>query len=50
LYGLPESIISDKKPQFAAGLMRKLNRILEIESKMSTVFYSQTDRQTERVN
>ena len=50
LYGLPESIILDKKPQFAAGLMRELNRMLEIESKMSTVFYPQTDRQTERVN
>ena len=50
LYGLPESIILDKKPQFAAGLMRELNRMLEIESKMSTVFYPQIDRQTERVN
>ena len=50
LYGLPESIILDKKPQFAAGLIRELNRMLEIESKMSTVFYPQTDRQTERVN
>ena len=50
LHGLPESIISDRGPQFAAGLMRELNRILEIESKLSMVFHPQTNRQTERVN
>jgi len=33
-----------------AGIMQELNRILEIKSKLSMVFYSQTDRQTERVN
>ena len=25
LYGLPESIISDRGPQFAAGLIKELN-------------------------
>ena len=30
--------------------MQELNRILGIESKLSTVFHSQIDRQTERVN
>jgi len=39
LHGLPESIISDREPQFAAGLMRELNRILGIESKLSTAFH-----------
>jgi len=33
-----------------AGLIRELNRILEIKSKLSTVFHPQTDRQTKRVN
>jgi len=50
LHGLLESIISDRGPQFAAGLMRELNEILGIKSKLSTVFYPQTDGQTERVN
>ena len=50
LYGLPENIILDKGPQFTKGLMRELNKILEIESKISMVFYPQTDRQTEKVN
>jgi len=39
LHGLPESIISDRELQFAAGLMRELNRILGIESKLSTAFH-----------
>jgi len=43
-------MISDKRPQFAAGLMQELNRILGIESKMSMAFHPQTDGQTERVN
>ena len=50
LYGLPKSIISDRGPQFAAGLMRELNQMLGIESKMLTAFHPQIDSQTERVN
>ena len=33
-----------------AGIMRELNRILGIESKLSMAFHLQTDGQTERVN
>ena len=33
LYGLPESVISDRRPQFVAGLMRELNEMLGIETK-----------------
>jgi len=50
LHGLPESIISDRGPQFAAGVMRELNEMLGIDSKLSTVFHPQTDGQTERMN
>ena len=50
LHGLPESIILDRGPQFMAGLMRELNKILEIESKMSMAFHPQTNGQIERVN
>ena len=50
LHRLSESIISDRGPQFMAELMRKLNKILGIKSKMSIVFYPQMDGQTERVN
>jgi len=39
LHGLPESIISDRGLQFAAGVMKELNKLLEIDTKLSTAFY-----------
>ena len=50
LYGLPKSVISDRGPQFAADLIRESNKMLEIETRLLTVFYPQTDRQTEQMN
>jgi len=47
LHGLPESIVSDRGPQFAVGLTKELNQMLEIETKLFTAFHLQTDRQTE---
>jgi len=38
------------EPQFVVGLIKKLNKILGIESKMSTIFHPQTDGQMERIN
>ena len=40
----------DRGPQFAAGLIKELNRMLEIKSKILTAFHPQIDGQTERVN
>jgi len=50
LHRLPESIISDRGPQFTVGLMKELNGMLGIKSKLSMAFHPQTDGQTERVN
>ena len=50
LHRLPESVISDKGPQFAVGLTRELNKMLGIETKLSTAYHPQTDGQTERTN
>jgi len=50
LHGLPESVVSDRGPQFAAELTKKLNRMLGIKTKLSTTFHPQTDGQTERMN
>ena len=50
LHGLPESVVSDRRPQFAAELTKELNKMLGIQTKLSTVFHSQTDRQTECMN
>ena len=43
LHGLPESIVSDRGPQFAVELMKELNRILGIQMRLSTAFHLQTD-------
>ena len=45
LHGLPESVISDKGPQFVAGLTRELNKMLGIETKLFMAYHSQTDRE-----
>jgi len=50
LYGLPESMISDRRPQFAAGLTKELNKMLGIKTKLSIVYYPQTDGQMKRTN
>ena len=50
LHGLPESVVLDRGPQFAAELMKELNRMLGIKTKLSMAFHPQTDGQTERMN
>jgi len=50
LYGLPESVVSDRGPQFAVELTKELNRMLGIQTKLSTAFHPQTDGQTEHIN
>ena len=39
LHGLLESVVSDRRPQFVTELMKKLNRILGIKTKLPTVFH-----------
>jgi len=50
LHGLPESVISNRGLQFAAELMKELNRILGIETKLLTTFHPQTNGQTKQMN
>ena len=50
LHGLPEIVVSDRGPQFAAELTKELNRMLGIKTKLLTVFHPQTDRQMECMN
>ena len=50
LHGLPESVILDRGLQFVAELTKELNKMLGIETKLSTAYHLQTDRQTERTN
>jgi len=50
LHGLLESVVLDRGPQFAVELTKELNKILEIQMKLSTAFHSQTNGQTEHMN
>ena len=50
LHGLLESIVLDRKPQFVAEMIKELNNILGIETKLSTLFHLQTDGQIERMS
>ena len=49
-FGIPDKIISDRGPQFAAKAFRDLCRLLGIKSTLSTAYHPQTDGATERVN
>ena len=50
LHELLKKIIHDRGPQFDAKFMRELYKVLYIEGNPSTVYYSQTNSQTEHIN
>ena len=50
LHRLPESVVSDQGLYFAVEIARKLNKMLSIEMKLSTLFNLQTDGQTGKMN
>jgi len=50
LHRLPESIISDRGVQFAVGIIKELNNLLGIQTKLSTAYHPQMDGQMERIN
>jgi len=44
LHGLPESIILDRGVQFVVGMIRELNNLLGIQTKLLTAYHPQIDR------
>ena len=50
LHGLPNSIVSDRGPQFAAAFWQRLSNRLGIDGRLSTAFHLEPDGQTKRVN
>ena len=49
-HGLPDSIISDRRASFTSKFWSSLCYFLNIKRRLSTIFYPQTNRQTERQN
>ena len=50
LHGLFSSIVSDWGPQFIFTLWKSMCKRLKIKANLSTVYYSETDSQTEQAN
>ena len=46
-FGLHDTIISDRGPQFASAFAQELARLLKYDIKLSTAYHPQTDGQTE---
>jgi Integrase zinc binding domain len=49
-FGLPDEIISDRDPRFAAHAFQELLRLLNIKSNLTTAYHPQSDGATKRVN
>src|SRR5271156_2111342 len=49
-YGPPQTIVSDRGPQFISAFWKEFTSILGIKLKLSTAYHPQTDGQTEIVN
>jgi hypothetical protein len=49
-FGLPDEMLSDRGPQFAAKAFHELLKLLEIKSNLTTAYHPQTDGATKRVN
>ena len=49
-FGLPDEMISDRDPRFAAHAFQELLKLLNIRSNLTTAYHPQSDGATERVN
>jgi transposase InsO family protein len=49
-FGLPDEMISDRDPIFAAHAFQELLKLLNIKSNLTTAYHPQSDGATERVN
>jgi len=49
-FGLPDNMISDRDPRFAAHAFQELLKLLNIKSNLTTAYHPQSDGATERTN
>ena len=49
-FGIPQKVISDRGPQFAAQFMKDLHQLVGTKTNISTAYHPQTDGQTEQMN
>ena len=50
LHRLPDSVTSDRGPQFIGAAWKRVCRKLGIKAQLSTAFHPETDSQTEKIN
>jgi hypothetical protein len=50
LYGLPETVVSDRGTQFISTFWKHLCQILDTRAQLSTAYHPESDGQTERMN
>jgi len=49
-FGPPTTIVSDRGPNFIGGVMKEVNRLLEIDNRKTSAYHPQTNGITERFN
>jgi transposase InsO family protein len=49
-FGLPDEMISDRDPRFAAHTFQELLKLLKIKLNLTTAYHPQSDGATKRVN
>ena len=50
IFGLPDEMISDRDPRFAAHTFQELLKLLNIHSNLTTAYHPQSDGAMEQVN
>ena len=50
IHGVPQKVLSDRKPQFTSRFIEDLTKVLETKWTLSIAYYPQMNSQTKRIN